>query len=272
MKAPSRSNPIARLALIVATAAILIGSTAAHAALVVNPAQPITQRVNVRIIRTAETSGANPAPLFGTPAETSAIFAMVDTIWAQAGIDIDFSAVPATTYNNTFALSGTAGNNNPRPSGDLNTIVTNAAATMGILDPNPLTLNLFMVDIVPGFSQTSDNTSNGLAFLDANGITFWAGPNLPSFLGGQEVIAGVLSHEIGHNLNLGHIVEAENLMQAGGSPNPGHRLNSAQITAALNSPFSVIIAVPESSRAIAAVMLLAAVGSWKQQLRRTRAH
>lgn len=274
MKAARRSRLISRLTFIAATAVSLLGSIAAHAALVVDPAQPITQQINVRIIQTRDNAGANPAPLFGTTAQTSAIFNLVNTIWAQAGIVVNFGAVPAdvpeVTYNSTFALTGTPGNNNPRPTGDLSTIVSNAAAAGGILDPNPNTLNLFMTRIVPGFSQTSDNTSNGLAFVGGNGITLWAGPNLFDFTGGQEVIAGVLSHEIGHNLGLTHIVEAQNLMQAGGSANSGHRFNAAQIQTALNSPFSVPIAVPESAHAIAAVMLLAAVGYWPLQRRRTK--
>lgn len=266
MKAARRSPLFARLSIIIAAAVSLMGSTVAQATLIVNPAQPITQRVNVRVIQTADNAGANAAPLFGSPTDQSAIFAMVDTIWAQAGIDIDFS-FRAGTYNSTFALTGTPGANNPRSGDDLDTIVSNAAAAMGVLSNDPLTINLFMVQIVPGFSQTSNNTSNGLAFVDGNGITFWAGPSLPGFgTGGYEVIAGVLSHEIGHNLNLPHIVEAENLMQAGGSVPAGQRLNAAQIAAALASPLSV--AVPESAHAVAAVMLLAAVGYWPLHKRR----
>jgi hypothetical protein len=225
----------------------------ASAALIVNSALPITERINVQIITVADNAGANTAPLFGTASEQASIFSLVDQIWAQAGIDVEFT-FRAGTYNNTFALTGTAGNNNPRPTGDLNTIISNAASTGGVLSPNPNTLNLFVTRIVPGFSQTSDNTSNGLAFVGANGITFWAGPNLPSFLGGREVIASVLAHEIGHNMGLNHIVEAQNLMQEGGSPDDGERLNAAQIATALASPFSVTIPVPEPT-SIAALSL-----------------
>lgn len=224
-------------------------------ALIVNPAQPITQQVEVNLIQVRDNAGANAAPLFGTVAQQNAIFGFIDTIWAQAGVDVVFQT--ATTYDSTFALSGTPGSNNPRPTGDLNTIVTNAAAAGGILDPNPNVLNLFMVQIVPGFSQTSNNTSNGLAFVGGNGITFWAGPNLPSFVGGQEVVAAVLAHEIGHNLGLNHIVEAENLMQAGGSANQGERLNAAQIQTALASPFTV--AIPEPASLSALIACIAAV-------------
>ncbi len=63
-----------------------------------------------------------------------------------------------------------------------------------------------------------------------------------SFTGGQEVIAGVVAHEIGHNLGLDHVAEFENLMDSG---NDGQRLNSAQISTALASNFSVaVVPVP----------------------------
>jgi hypothetical protein len=225
------------------------------AALILNSAQPITERVNVNVIAVADNAGANPAPLFGSASEQASIFSLVDQIWAQAGIDVEFS-FRAGTYNNTFALTGTTGNNNPRPTGDLSTIRSNAASAGGVLSPDPNTINLFMVRIVPGFSQTSDNTSNGLAFLNANGIALWAGPNLPGFLGGREVIASVLAHEIGHNLGLDHIVEAENLLQAGGSSNPGQRLNSTQISTARASAFSVPIPEPTTYAAVGLVVTL----------------
>lgn len=58
------------------------------------------------------------------------------------------------------------------------------------------------------------------------------------------MIASVLAHEIGHNLGLDHLEEAENLMQAGGDADPGQRLNAAQISTALASSFSVPIPEP----------------------------
>ena len=69
------------------------------------------------------------------------------------------------------------------------------------------------------------NSAAGLAFVGGNGITAYVGSNLLTFQSGLEAIASVIAHEIGHNLGLPHIVEAENLMQAGGSPNEGERLN-----------------------------------------------
>jgi hypothetical protein len=126
----------------------------------------------------------------------------------------------------------------------------------GVLSSDPLTLDMFFVDIVPGFSQQGDNTVNGLAFVGGNGSAVWVGPNLPGFGGGREVVASVLSHEIGHNLGLGHVVEAFNLMQSSSQPDQGERLNAAQIAAALSSPFAQ--AVPEPSLALLVAVALAA--------------
>lgn len=243
-----------RNAAIISGVTVLSAATA-HAVLIVNPPQTITQLVNVNLIQVADDAGANDAPLFGTAGEQASIFGLVDTIWSQAGIDVDF-ALHSGTYDSTFALTGTPGSNNPRPGGDLSTIISDAQTAGGILSADPNTINLFMVRIVPAFSQTSDNTSNGFAVLNGNGITLWAGPNLPGFTGGQEVIAGVLSHEIGHNLGLSHIVEAENLMQAGGSPNQGERLNVTQIDTALLSPLSVPIPEPTSLALLGLTTLL----------------
>lgn len=87
---------------------------------------------------------------------------------------------------------------------------------------------MFFIDIVPGFGLTTENTANGLAFVDGNGATQFVGDNLLSFTVGLEVIAKVVAHEIGHTVGLFHIEEAENLMQGGGSSNPGERISSAQ--------------------------------------------
>jgi hypothetical protein len=231
--------------------AVFFPAMGAQATLVVNSAMPITERVTVQIIQVATDAGTTPAPAFGDASQQALIFSAIDTIWAQAGIDIDFN-IDVTAWNNTFALTGTPGDNDPRSTDDLETIV-DSAALAGVDAANPDTINLFLVRIVPGFSQTSNNTSNGLAFLDSNGITLWAGPNLLSFTNGRDVIASVLAHEIGHNLGLDHIVEAQNLMQGGGSPDDGERLNATQISTALASSFSVPIPEP-------ATLMLAGLG------------
>lgn len=237
--------------------ALLCLVAAAQSALIVNAPQAITQQVTVQMIQTqmGPPASGSPAGLFGTPSEQGEIESLIDQIWAQAGIDVLFLPT-VNLYVDSFAYQGTVGNNNPRPTGDLSTIVTQGALA-GVANANPLVINMYFVNIVPGFSVQGSNTVNGLAFIGANGIAAYVGSNLPTFLAGREVIASVIAHELGHNLGLNHIVDTENLMQSSGSPDQGERLNSAQILTALNSPLSTPIDVPEPATwALTAVALL----------------
>ena len=178
--------------------------------------------------------------MFGNASEQLAIFDLVDTAWAQAGLDIDFTL--DTVYMNDFANFGAPGNNDPRPRDDLNQILTNARSVR-----KADALDLFMVNIVPFFDQSANNAANGLARVGGDGMAMWVGPQLPTWSGGRDVAASVLAHEIGHNLGLDHLVEAENLMESGGSMNPGERLNAGQILTARSTALSlgVATAVPE---------------------------
>jgi Metallo-peptidase family M12B Reprolysin-like/PEP-CTERM motif len=248
--AGGRLGPAVR-ALIGGCALLLVGAPG-WATLIVNPAQPITHIVNVQLIQVADDAGASPATVLGDASQRATIEGLVDDIWAQAGIDIAFQP-GVVSYDDSFALTGTS---SPRPTSDLTQIVLDANAAGNVLDPDPLVLDVFFVEVVPGFSFTSDNTANGLAYVGANGIAMFTGSSLLTFQTGREAVASVLAHEIGHNLGLSHVVEDENLMQAGGSPNLGERLDATQISTALSSAYStLIVPVPEPSPA-----LLLAVG------------
>lgn len=233
----------------------------AQAALIVNAAQPITHRVQVQPIRVqqAGSEGGATATMFGTPAEQAIIEAHIDTIWAQAGVDIEF--LPTTTYVSSFAYNGfpTDYSVATRPTADLGAINSGAGAPPR--STNAAVLNMFFVDIVPGFSFTSENTANGLAFVDGNGVAQFVGDALLTFEAGREVIASVVAHEIGHNLGLSHIVEAENLMQAGGSPDQGERISVAQRTLIFtdnvgSDGFELLQPIPEPSGVLLGLLAL----------------
>ncbi len=216
-----------------------VGSiSSASAALIVNPSLAISEVVNVQAIIVSDTDGTNTSGFFGTAGQQSIIEGFIDTIWSQAGIDINF--LPANTWNNTFANSGSGTATVARPGSDLNTIVADGVSA-GVANSDPNVINMYFVNIAAGFVLKDANSAAGLAFIGSNGITQYVGNSLPGFLGGQEVIAGVVSHEIGHNLGLGHILEFENLMDS----STGQRLNSSQISTALASNFSVaVVPVP----------------------------
>lgn len=215
-----------------------------RAALIVNSARTLTDRINVHMIAVADSDGSDStAGTFGTSAQRAEVFSLVDTIFAQAGVDVNFTMRPGT-YNSSFARVGQTGNNNPRPNTDLRDLYQAAAAAGGVLSTNTNTINVFLVSIVPGFSQLGANASAGIATLGGNGIAYFGGGNLATFAAGREVLAGVLAHEIGHNLGLAHNTTAENLMQSGGDGAKGQRLSAAQISTVLGSRFTVPLPQP----------------------------
>jgi hypothetical protein len=184
-------------------------STAVFAALITNPPRPIAYRVNIQLIQTALDDGTSPATVLGDPTQQADIESKVDSIWAQAGIDINF--LPnVVRYNNTFAYQG---NGITRPDSDLSQIVSSATAKGGILNSDSTVIDMFFVSIPPGWPAEGTNWVNGESNIGTNGITEHIGSTVPGSASGRELAAHWISHEIGHNLGLYHsAVGATNLM------------------------------------------------------------
>ncbi len=212
----------------------LVAPASVSAALDVNPPQPITHIVTVQPIVVSDDDGRNTAEFFGTVSQRASIEGFIDDIWAQAGIDVEF--VVPNEWNNTFANWGTSGGGN-RPNSDLNQIIGDGTSA-GVTHADPYVINIFFVKIAAGYGQLDENYAAGLAKVSGNGISQFVGNTLPGSNGGRELIASIVAHEIGHNLGLEHISEANNLMKAGGS---GEILNSEQIGDAIASSFSVAV-------------------------------
>ena len=189
-------------------------------------AADVSRRVYVQPIIVSNSNGSNTAEYFGTSEQAAEIMRLIDEIYLQANVDIEF--LTPTTLNDSFT---NVGNSSTRPTSDLNTIVNNGDS-VGVGNSDPLVIDAYFVEVAAGFSNQRENVANGLAFVDGNGTTIHVGDSLPTFVKGRGVVSRVVAHEIGHNLGLVHTSDGNNLM------GQGSEINSSQRNTILNSQFA----------------------------------
>lgn len=190
----------------------------------------ITERVYVLPIIASDNDGSNTAVFFGDADNEFDIKRRIDEIYLVAGIDIEWLSEKST--DSTFINFGTG--SGTRTQNDLFTIVDDGEAS-GLGSNDPLVIDMYFVNRVPGFQVLSANSANGLAFVGDSGITMHVGDNLLNSSSGRQVTARVAAHEIAHNLGLVHVNDPTNLMD------DGVGLYNSQITTMLNSQFSQLI-------------------------------
>ncbi|WP_146416467.1 hypothetical protein [Crateriforma conspicua] len=238
------------------TAFLLIGFSFnfAHAFIATNPSLPVTKRLTIQPIVVANNDGLSQSTFMGDPSDEIEIRNWVSSIWSQAGIGVSWLA--PEFRNDTFINYGDSPFNGVRPVSDLDVIVASAGSDPANAMDSHL-LRMFFVQIVPGQESLSSYSIAGRAQVDESGSAMFVGADLPGAQSmgeslGNQIIARVIAHEIGHNLDLPHVNSAENLMRIdlGEFPTLNARLSSQQVTTARQSRFATAIPEPNVISAV----------------------
>jgi len=190
----------------------------------------IAEVITIQPIITSNSNGSNTAEFFGTEDEEREIIRFINDIFFQARIQVNW--LSENNWNNTFANIGDGGT---RPFEDAFEIF-DRGEDAGVTNSNPLNINMFFIEVVPGNADLAENTTNGVSLDGENGVTFQVGDDLPTFEEGRRAVARVAAHEIAHNLGLDHVPAPGNLLHF--PEIAGTQLTTGQIDLLIASRFS----------------------------------
>lgn len=190
-------------------------------------APPIVERVVVQPIVVSDDDGSNTAQSFGTPEQEAGIKRVIDRIYSQAGIVVEF--LPTNSYNNTFANA--AEEDVEGDQSRFNQIISEGDAA-GVGSSDPTVVDLYFTTQTPG-QITPVFSAGGLGFVGRSGVV--VSVDGLEFSAVRDRVAELIAHEIGHNLGLEHTDEIDTLL----TPSiPNRLLTSEQIEVALASQIS----------------------------------
>lgn len=177
----------------------LVGTTLSVLALS-GAAQAQTQVLTIQPIQVCDNSGAHCAPV-------NVPLTIMNTIYAQAGTVI--GVAPTKQLNRSDFLVVDTVANSISPTDEARVLMRGPHLSALGVSPQSTTLNVFFVDDLREVDLTSALTAlgSGLAghgFINSNGIIVDASARIDT-----------LAHEIAHNLGLGHVAAAQNLLAPG---------------------------------------------------------
>ncbi len=226
----------------------------ASAAVKVNSPIPIDQKVELNLIAVGTSDGTQQATAFGNPSQRSYIESQIDSVWAQAGIDVELSS-KLTPYQDDFAFDGrpndySLASGNTRPFNDLYKILSDGDLA-GVGSPSSSIVDVYFVNVVPCWGERGYYQTNGCARGNRGGFVFYLGEGMLTSTRNMDIVAGVFSHELGHNLGLTHVSDKSNLM------NPtiyNGRLTPAQVDLVRQNNSGLLSPIPEPSSVLLLIL------------------
>ena len=215
--------------------------SSAHAEIETKLLLPITRRVYIQPIVVTDSSGGNSATFFGNePAHTS-ILNMVDKIWAQAGIDMQWLPEKSLPNSNFLSLDN---------SDAVFLGLDDAARVAGVWNSSPHTINAFFVKSYNGQTPGIGASAYGTAFLHGNATYQAIGLATVTSPNDFDNAAHLISHELGHSLGLSHAFSSANLMKSNATPDSGEELTEQgleQISTLRASQFLISMPTPSAA-------------------------